>query len=151
MFGRLGKDIGIDLGTANTLVYVRGRGIVINEPSVVARDQETKEILAVGNKAKEMVGRTPGNIIAIRPLRDGVIADFDTTERMLRDFLIKANRRMGWVQPRVIISVPSGVTEVEKRAVIDALFLQELDARVIEDQWRQLSVLAYLFRSQLEI
>ena len=75
MFGRLGKDIGIDLGTANTLVYVRGRGIVINEPSVVARDQETKEILAVGNKAKEMVGRTPGNIIAIRPLRDGVIAD----------------------------------------------------------------------------
>ncbi len=134
MFGRLGKDIGIDLGTANTLVYVRGRGIVINEPSVVARDQETKEILAVGNKAKEMVGRTPGNIIAIRPLRDGVIADFDTTERMLRDFLIKANRRMGWVRPRVIISVPSGVTEVEKRAVIDAaISAGAKDARVIEE------------------
>jgi rod shape-determining protein MreB len=134
MFGRLGKDIGIDLGTANTLVYVRGRGIVINEPSVVAYDQETKEILAVGNKAKEMVGRTPGNIIAIRPLRDGVIADFDTTERMLRDFLIKANRRMGWVRPRVIISVPSGVTEVEKRAVIDAaISAGAKDARVIEE------------------
>ena len=134
MFGRLGKDIGFDLGTANTLVYVRGRGIVINEPSVVARDQETKEILAVGNKAKEMVGRTPGNIIAIRPLRDGVIADFDTTERMLRDFLIKANRRMGWVRPRVIISVPSGVTEVEKRAVIDAaISAGAKDARVIEE------------------
>ena len=134
MFGRLGKDIGIDLGTANTLVHVRGRGIVINEPSVVARDQETKEILAVGNKAKEMVGRTPGNIIAIRPLRDGVIADFDTTERMLRDFLIKANRRMGWVRPRVIISVPSGVTEVEKRAVIDAaISAGAKDARVIEE------------------
>ena len=134
MFGRLGKDIGIDLGTANTLVYVRGRGIVINEPSVVARDQETKEILAVGNKAKEMVGRTPGNIIAIRPLRDGVIADFDTTERMLRDFLMKANRRMGWVRPRVIISVPSGVTEVEKRAVIDAaISAGAKDARVIEE------------------
>ena len=134
MFGRLGKDIGFDLGTANTLVYVRGRGIVINEPSVVARDQETKEILAVGNKAKDMVGRTPGNLIAIRPLRDGVIADFDTTERMLRDFLIKANRRMGWVRPRVIISVPSGVTEVEKRAVIDAaISAGAKDARVIEE------------------
>jgi len=134
MLGRLGKDIGIDLGTANTLVYVRGRGIVIDEPSVVARDQETKEILAVGNKAKEMVGRTPGNIVAIRPLRDGVIADFDTTERMLRDFLIKANKRMGWVRPRVIISVPSGVTEVEKRAVIDAaISAGAKDARVIEE------------------
>ncbi|HKM16700.1 MAG: rod shape-determining protein [Firmicutes bacterium] len=134
MFGRLGRDIGIDLGTANTLVYVRGRGIVIDEPSVLARDQETKEILAVGNKAKEMVGRTPGNIVAIRPLRDGVIADFDTTERMLRDFLIKANRRMGWIRPRVVIAVPSGVTEVEKRAVIDsAIFAGAKDARVIEE------------------
>jgi len=134
MFGRLGRDIGIDLGTANTLVWVRGRGIVIDEPSVVARDQETKEILAVGNKAKEMVGRTPGNIVAIRPLRDGVIADFDTTERMLRDFLIRANRRMGWVRPRVVIAVPSGVTEVEKRAVIDAaISAGAKDARVVEE------------------
>lgn len=134
MFGRLGRDIGIDLGTANTLVYVRGRGIVIDEPSVLARDQETKEILAVGNKAKEMVGRTPGNIVAIRPLRDGVIADFDTTERMLRDFLVKANRRMSWVRPRVVIAVPSGVTEVEKRAVIDAaISAGAKDARVIEE------------------
>ncbi|MGB4265612.1 MAG: rod shape-determining protein, partial [Limnochordia bacterium] len=134
MFGRLGRDIGIDLGTANTLVYVRGRGIVIDEPSVVARDQETKDILAVGNKAKEMVGRTPGNIVAIRPLRDGVIADFDTTERMLRDFLNRANRRMGWVRPRVVIAVPSGVTEVEKRAVIDAaISAGAKDARVVEE------------------
>ncbi len=134
MFGGFGKDIGIDLGTANTLVFVRGRGIVIDEPSVVARDQETKEIFAVGNVAKEMVGRTPGNILAIRPLRDGVIADFDTTERMLRDFLVKANRRLGWIRPRVIISVPSGVTEVEKRAVIDAaISAGAKDARVIEE------------------
>ena len=116
------------------MVYVRGRGIVIDEPSVLARDQETKEILAVGNKAKEMVGRTPGNIVAIRPLRDGVIADFDTTERMLRDFLVKANRRMSWVRPRVVIAVPSGVTEVEKRAVIDAaISAGAKDARVIEE------------------
>lgn len=134
MFGRFAKDIGIDLGTANTLVYVRGRGIVIDEPSVVARDQETKDIFAVGNTAKEMVGRTPGNIIAIRPLRDGVIADFDTTERLLKDFLLKANRRMGWARPRVIVSVPSGVTEVEKRAVIDAaISAGAKDARVIEE------------------
>lgn len=134
MFGRLGKDLGIDLGTANTLVFVRGRGIVIDEPSVVARDQETKDIFAVGNKAKEMVGRTPGNIVAIRPLRDGVIADFDTTERLLKDFLVKANKRLGWIRPRVIIAVPSGVTEVEKRAVIDAaISAGAKDARVIEE------------------
>lgn len=134
MFGRFGKDLGIDLGTANTLVFVRGRGIVIDEPSVVARDQETKDIFAVGNKAKEMVGRTPGNIVAIRPLRDGVIADFDTTERLLKDFLAKANKRTGWIRPRVIIAVPSGVTEVEKRAVIDAaISAGAKDARVIEE------------------
>lgn len=134
MIGRFAKDIGIDLGTANTLVYVRGRGIVIDEPTVLARDQETKSIFAVGNKAKDMVGRTPGNIIAIRPLRDGVIADFDTTERLLKDFLTKANRRWGWIRPRVIVSVPSGVTEVEERAVIDAaISAGAKDARVIEE------------------
>lgn len=134
MLGRLGRDIGIDLGTANTLVYVRGRGIVINEPSVVAIDRDTKQIFAVGNKAKEMVGRTPGNIIAIRPLKDGVIADFDMTERLLKDFISKATRRSGWLRPRVVVAVPSGVTEVEKRAVIDAtLSAGAKDARVIEE------------------
>lgn len=134
MFGSLSKEIGIDLGTANTLVYVRGKGVVIDEPSVVAIDQDTKEIFAVGNKAKEMVGRTPGNIIAIRPLRDGVIADFDTTERLLKDFLQKANRRTGWLRPRVVVAVPSGVTEVEKRAVKDAaVSAGAKDALVIEE------------------
>lgn len=134
MFRRFGKNIGIDLGTANTLVLVEGRGIVINEPSVVAIDRDTNEIFAVGNKAKEMVGRTPGNIIAIRPLKDGVIADFEVTERLLRDFLNKATRRSRFRRPRVVISVPSGVTEVEKRAVIDAaLSAGAKDARVIEE------------------
>ena len=134
MFKRFGRNIGIDLGTANTLVLVEGRGIVINEPSVVAIDRHTNEIFAVGNKAKEMVGRTPGNIIAIRPLKDGVIADFEITERLLRDFLNKATRRSRLRRPRVIISVPSGVTEVEKRAVIDAtLSAGAKDARVIEE------------------
>ncbi|HBG02767.1 MAG TPA: rod shape-determining protein [Firmicutes bacterium] len=134
MFRRFGKNIGIDLGTANTLVLVEGRGIVINEPSVVAIDRETNAIFAVGNKAKEMVGRTPGNIVAIRPLKDGVIADFDITERLLRDFLNKATRRSRLRRPRVIVSVPSGVTEVEKRAVIDAaLSAGAKDARVIEE------------------
>ncbi|NMB02278.1 MAG: rod shape-determining protein [Firmicutes bacterium] len=134
MFRRFGKNIGIDLGTANTLVLVEGRGIVINEPSVVAIDRNTNEIFAVGNKAKEMVGRTPGNIIAIRPLKDGVIADFEVTERLLKDFLNKATRRSRFRRPRVVISVPSGVTEVEKRAVIDAtLSAGAKDARVIEE------------------
>lgn len=134
MLGRFSRDIGIDLGTANTLAYVRGRGILIDEPSVVAIDRDTKSIYAVGNKAKEMVGRTPGNILAIRPLKDGVIADFDITERLLREFITKANRRLGWMRPRVVVAVPSGVTEVEKRAVIDAtLSAGARDARVIEE------------------
>ena len=134
MFGRFSRDIGIDLGTANTLVYVRGKGIIINEPSVVAINRDTKEVLAVGNKAKKMVGRTPGNIVAIRPLKDGVIADFDITERLLRDFISKATRRTGWFRPRVVVAVPSGVTEVEARAVTDAtLSAGAKDARVIEE------------------
>lgn len=134
MFRRFGKNVGIDLGTANTLVLVEGKGIVINEPSVVAIDRDTNAIFAVGNKAKEMVGRTPGNIIAIRPLKDGVIADFEVTERLLKDFLAKATRRSRWMRPRVVVSVPSGVTEVEKRAVIDAaLSAGAKDARVIEE------------------
>ena len=113
-----GKDMGIDLGTANTLVYVRGKGIVISEPSVVAINTNTNEVLAVGNEAKEMIGRTPGNIVAIRPIKDGVIADFAITQAMLRYFIDKAYTRSFFgPKPRVIICVPSGVTEVEKRAV----------------------------------
>ena len=116
-----GKDMGIDLGTANTLVYVRGKGIVVNEPSVVAVNTNTNEVLAVGNEAKEMIGRTPGNIIAIRPVKDGVIADFAITQAMLRYFIDKAyTRSLFGPKPRVIICVPSGVTEVEKRAVVEA-------------------------------
>lgn len=114
------KDIGIDLGTANTLVYVKSKGIVVNEPSVVAINKDTGEVLEVGNAAKEMLGRTPGNIIAIRPLKDGVIADFDVTQAMLKYFISRANQGHGFLKPRVIVCVPSGVTEVEKRAVEEA-------------------------------
>ncbi len=121
IYNHLSRDIGVDLGTANTLVYVRGQGIVLQEPSVVAtRRDEEGEPLAVGNEAKRMIGRTPGNIIATRPMRDGVIADFDTTQTMLRYFIGKATRRRPIIRPRVVVAVPSGVTEVEKRAVIDA-------------------------------
>jgi rod shape-determining protein MreB len=116
-FGFISSDIGIDLGTANTLVYVKDRGIVLREPSVVAVKCGTNEVLAVGDDAKRMLGRTPGNIVAIRPLRDGVIADFDVTEAMLRHFIRKVHSRRGLVRPRVVIAVPSGITEVEKRAV----------------------------------
>lgn len=114
------RDIGIDLGTATTLVYVQGKGIVLREPSVVAMRTDSKAILAVGEEAKKMVGRTPGNIIAIRPMRDGVIADFDITKAMLDHFISKVNPRKGLFRPRVIVGIPSGVTEVEKRAVIEA-------------------------------
>jgi rod shape-determining protein MreB len=120
LFGRLARDLGIDLGTANTLVYVKAKGIVLQEPSVVAIDRDSGEVLKVGNEAKRMVGRTPGNIQAIRPMKDGVIADFDTTEKMLRYFISKAQKGRGLFRPRVIVGVPTGVTEVEKRAVVDA-------------------------------
>jgi rod shape-determining protein MreB and related proteins len=111
----------VDLGTANTLVYVRGRGIVLSEPSVVAIDQRTGEVHAVGIEAKRMLGRTPGNISAIRPLKDGVIADFDVTEQMLRHFIQKVHQNR-WAHPRVVVCVPSGVTGVEKRAVEEATY-----------------------------
>jgi len=113
------EDIAIDLGTANSEVYVRGRGIVIQEPSVVAINQKTGQVLAIGLEAKKMVGRTPGHIVATRPLRSGVISDFEVTEQMLRYFIAKARKRK-WIAPRVIVGVPCGVTEVEKKAVIDA-------------------------------
>src|ERR1700760_2379350 len=118
--GFLGRDMAVDLGTANTLVYVRGRGIVLNEPSVVAINTNTGGILAVGTEAKRMIGRTPGNIVAIRPLKDGVIADFETTERMLRYFIQKVHKRRRTARPRLVICVPSGITGVEQRAVKDA-------------------------------
>lgn len=120
LFGGLSRDMGIDLGTANTLVHVKGRGIVLREPSVVAIQRDNGEVLAVGEEAKQMIGRTPGNIIAVRPLKDGVIADFDVTQAMLKYFIGKAMDSKSFVRPRVVVGVPSGVTEVEKRAVIDA-------------------------------
>ena len=116
LLGLFSNDIGIDLGTANTLVYVKDQGIVLREPSVVAVRSGTSQVLAVGDEAKRMLGRTPGNIVAVRPLKDGVIADFEMTESMLRHCITKVHSRK-WIRPRVVIAVPSGITEVEKRAV----------------------------------
>ncbi|HJX39326.1 MAG TPA: rod shape-determining protein [Anaerolineae bacterium] len=122
ILGLFSQDISIDLGTANTLVLVRGKGIVINEPSVVAIEKKSKKVLAVGDEAKEMVGRTPANIVAVRPLRDGVISDFDVAERMVHYFIRKVHERalLPVARPRVVVGLPSGVTEVERRAVHDA-------------------------------
>jgi rod shape-determining protein MreB and related proteins len=120
ILGKFSNDLAIDLGTANTIVYVKDKGIVLNEPSVVAVHQDSrgmKKVLAVGNEAKNMLGRTPGNIVAIRPMRDGVIADFDITEAMLKHFIQTVHNRKSLVRPRIIISVPSGITQVERRAV----------------------------------
>jgi rod shape-determining protein MreB len=114
------NDIAIDLGTANTLVYIKGNGIVLNEPSVVAVEQKTKKVYAVGAEAKAMLGKTPDHIVAIRPLKDGVIADFEITEVMLREFIRKAQRKRFFIRPRIVIAVPSGITEVERRAVTDS-------------------------------
>jgi len=119
-FNNFSHDLAIDLGTANTLIYVKGKGIICAEPSVVAINRDTKEVLAVGSEAKSMLGRTPANIIALRPMKDGVIADFEITEKMLRYFIQKVHNRRSLIRPRVIISVPSGVTQVEKRAVKDS-------------------------------
>lgn len=120
LFSYFSNDIGIDLGTANTLVYVKDKGIVLREPSVVALDTVTRKVRAVGDEAKKMLGRTPGNITAIRPMKDGVIADFDVTEAMLRYFIRKVHNNALRVAPRVVIAIPSGITEVEKRAVKDS-------------------------------
>lgn len=119
-FSMFSKDIGIDLGTANTLVFMKGKGIVMREPSVVAVDIRSEEVLAVGTQAKEMIGRTPGSIVAVRPLKDGVIADFDVTATMLKHFIRKAIKSNSFSRPRVVVCIPSGVTEVERRAVEDA-------------------------------
>ena len=122
VFSLFSSDLAIDLGTANTCVYARARGIVVNEPSIVAINKTTGRIEAVGKDAKEMLGRTPGNIVAIKPMKDGVIADFEITEKMLAYFIKKAHNRNVWVRPRIIIGVPSEITQVEKRAVKDSAY-----------------------------
>ena len=122
LFSLFSSDLAIDLGTANTLVYARGKGIVVNEPSIVAINKNSGEVEAVGKEAKEMLGRTPGNIVAIKPMKDGVIADFKTTEKMLNYFIQKAHNRKMLVHPRIVIGVPSEITQVEKRAVMDSAY-----------------------------
>ena len=122
LFGIFSKDLGIDLGTANTLVYIRGEGIVINEPSVVALNKKTEQVVAIGSEARKMVGRTPGHIVAVRPLVDGVISDFEVTSEMLNYFIKKVHSRSAqlFARPRIVIGIPTGITEVERRAVRDA-------------------------------
>jgi rod shape-determining protein MreB and related proteins len=122
LFSMFSSDLAIDLGTANTLVYARGKGIVVNEPSIVAINKNSGEVEAVGKEAKEMLGRTPGNIVAIKPMKDGVIADFKVTEKMLNYFIQKAHNRKMLVHPRIVIGVPSEITQVEKRAVMDSAY-----------------------------
>jgi rod shape-determining protein MreB len=134
MLSRFSHDLAIDLGTANTCVYARGKGIVISEPSIVAVNKTTGRIEAVGAEAKEMLGRTPGNIEAIKPMRDGVIADFEAAEKMLAYFIRKAHHRSGWLRPRVVIGVPSEITQVERRAVKDsALRARASEVHLIEE------------------
>src|SRR5213076_605972 len=133
LFSLFSSDLAIDLGTANTLVYAKGRGIVVNEPSIVAINKLTNQPEAVGKEAKEMLGRTPGNIVAIRPMKDGVIADFTVTEKMLTYFIQKAHSRKVLVHPRIVIGVPSGITQVEKRAVQDSAYRAKAsEAHLIE-------------------
>ncbi len=122
LFSLFSSDLAIDLGTANTLVFAKGKGIVVNEPSIVAINKNTGEVEAVGKEAKEMLGRTPGNIVAIKPMKDGVIADFKVTEKMLNYFIQKAHNRKVLVHPRIVIGVPSEITQVEKRAVMDSAY-----------------------------
>jgi rod shape-determining protein MreB and related proteins len=130
----LSSDLAIDLGTANTLVYARGKGIVVSEPSIVAVNKVTGKVEAVGKDAKEMLGRTPGNIVAIRPMKDGVIADFEITEKMLSHFIRKAHNRNTFVRPRIIIGIPSEVTQVEKRAVKDSALKAKASEVYLVDQ-----------------
>src|SRR3569833_1510858 len=122
LFSMFSSDLAIDLGTANTLVYAAGKGIVVNEPSIVAINKNTGEVEAVGKEAKDMLGRTPGNIVAIKPMKDGVIADFKVTEKMLNYFIQKAHNRKMLVHPRNVIGVPSDITQVDKRAVMDSAY-----------------------------
>jgi rod shape-determining protein MreB len=134
LFSLFSSDLAIDLGTANTLVYVRGKGIVVNEPSIVAMNKNTGEVEAVGKEAKEMLGRTPGHIVAIRPLKDGVIADFKVTEKMLIYFIQKAHNRKMFVHPRIVIGVPAEITQVERRAVVDSAYRAKASEVYLVDQ-----------------
>src|SRR5499425_1415688 len=122
LFHLFSSDLAIDLGTANSLVFAKGKGIVVNEPSIVAINKVTGEVEAVGREAKEMLGRTPGNIVAIRPMKDGVIANFDVAEKMLQYFIRQAHNGKSWVSPRVVIGIPSEITQVERRAVEDSAY-----------------------------
>ena len=134
-------DIGIDLGTASVLVYIKGKGVVLKEPSVVAYDRETNEIKAIGEEAREMIGRTPGNIVAVRPLRQGVISDYAITEQMMRYFIRKAMGRRTLRRPRIAVCIPSGATEVEKKAVSDATWQAGgRDVLIIEEPSVQASI-----------
>ncbi len=134
LFSLFSSDLAIDLGTANTLVFAKGKGIVVNEPSIVAINKTNGEVVAVGKEAKEMLGRTPGNIVAIRPMKDGVIADFKVTERMLNYFIQKAHGRKLLVHPRIVIGVPSEITQVERRAVIDSAYRARASAVYLVEQ-----------------
>ncbi len=134
LFSLFSSDLAIDLGTANTLVYAKGKGIVVNEPSIVALNKNTGEVEAVGKEAKEMLGRTPGNIVAIKPMKDGVIADFKVTEKMLNYFIQKAHNRKMLVHPRIVIGVPSEITQVEKRAVMDSAYRAKASEVHLEEQ-----------------
>ena len=139
IFGWFSNDLAIDLGTATTLVYVHGKGIVLNEPSVVAVEKKTEKVLAVGADAKKMLGRTPGNIVAVRPMKEGVIADFEMAEQMLKRFIQKAHNRSAFVRPRIIIGVPSRITQVEQRAVRDSAELAGAREVYLKSRWRRRS------------
>src|SRR6266478_4841011 len=146
LFSIFSSDLAIDLGTANTLVYARGKGIVVNEPSIVALNKNTNEVEAVGKEAKEMLGRTPGNIVAIKPMKDGVIADFKVTEKMLNYFIQKAHNRKMMVHPRIVIGVPSEITQVEKRAGMDSAYRAKAsEVRMAGNQMDE-AVMTYLKR-----
>lgn len=148
----LARDIGIDLGTANVLIHVKGKGIVLNEPSVVALDKNTGKVLAVGEEARRMVGRTPGNIIAIRPLKDGVIADFDVTEAMLKHFINKLNVKGFLSKPRILICCPTNITSVEQKAIKEAAEKAAGRKSILRKnlKWLRL-VQAWTFSNQAEI
>src|SRR5437773_6349204 len=134
LFSMFSSDLAIDLGTANTLVYAKTKGIIVNEPSIVAINKNTGEVEAVGREAKEMLGRTPGNIVAIRPLKDGVIADFKITEKMLNYFIQKDHNRKMLVHPRIVIGVPSEITQVEKRAEMDSAYRAKASEVYLDEQ-----------------
>jgi len=150
LYGMFSNDMGIDLGTANTLVHVKGQGIVLSEPSVVAVQTSTGKVLAVGHEAKRMLGRTPGDVVAIRPMKDGVIADFETTEKMIRYFITKVHKRKTLVRPRVVIGVPSGITEVEKRAVKKYIRNRKASSiLVFKEVWTMINIPPFLTHLQI--